>query len=51
MDTLSAAYRALRQRLNHRVLQDASARVEESVLAAERAAVSRIWERLMGGGA
>jgi len=49
VETLSAAYRALRQRINHRVLQEASAQVEESELAAERAAVSRVWERLMGG--
>jgi glutamate-ammonia-ligase adenylyltransferase len=49
VDALSAAYCALRQRINHRVLQDAPARVECSELADERAAVSRVWERLMEG--
>jgi glutamate-ammonia-ligase adenylyltransferase len=48
VDALSAAYCALRQRINHRVLQDASARVEGAELAESRAAVTRIWDRLMG---
>jgi glutamate-ammonia-ligase adenylyltransferase len=49
VDALSAAYCALRQRINHRVLQDAPALVDSSELAEERAAVGRIWQRVMGG--
>jgi glutamate-ammonia-ligase adenylyltransferase len=48
VETLSGAYRALRQRINHLVLQDAPALVDREELAKERAAVSAIWERLMG---
>ncbi len=48
VDALSAAYCALRRRINHRVLQDASALVEGTELAESRAAVIRIWNRLMG---
>jgi [glutamine synthetase] adenylyltransferase / [glutamine synthetase]-adenylyl-L-tyrosine phosphorylase len=48
IDALSAAYCALRQRINHRVLHDATARVDSNELAAERAAVCRVWQRLMG---
>jgi glutamate-ammonia-ligase adenylyltransferase len=48
VDALSVAYCALRQRINHRVLQDASALVDSAELAESRAAVTRIWDRLMG---
>lgn len=50
VDALSAAYCALRQRINHRVLQDASAIVDRSELDEQRAAVSRIWDRFMEAG-
>jgi glutamate-ammonia-ligase adenylyltransferase len=49
VETLSGAYCALRQRVNHLVLQDAPALVDKEELAEERAAVCAIWERLMGG--
>ncbi len=49
VEVLSAAYCAIRQRINHRVLQDESSVVDDSVLADERKAVTAIWERLMGG--
>jgi glutamate-ammonia-ligase adenylyltransferase len=49
VDALSTAYRALRRRINHRVLQDASAQVDVTELATERDAVCRVWERFMGG--
>jgi glutamate-ammonia-ligase adenylyltransferase len=48
VEVLSGAYCALRQRINHLVLQDAPALVDKDELAEERAAVSAIWERLMG---
>lgn len=45
--SLSEAYCALRQAINHRVLQDESSSVDDSVLAAERSAVAAIWQRMM----
>ncbi|MGB5261206.1 MAG: bifunctional [glutamate--ammonia ligase]-adenylyl-L-tyrosine phosphorylase/[glutamate--ammonia-ligase] adenylyltransferase [Gammaproteobacteria bacterium] len=48
--TLSAAYCTIRQRINHRVLQDESSVVDDSELADERRAVTTIWERFMGDG-
>ncbi len=48
VEVLSAAYCAIRQRINHRVLQDESSVVDDSVLTDERRAVTAIWERLMG---
>lgn len=47
---LSGAYCALRQAINHRVLQDESATVDDAVLADERSAVAEIWQRVMEQG-
>ncbi len=44
---LSNAYCAIRQEINHRVLQDEPAVVDADILAKERKAVAEIWERLM----
>ncbi len=49
VSTLSGAYCTLRQRINHLVLQDEPALVDNDELAEERAAVRAVWERLMGG--
>jgi len=50
VEVLAAAYRVLRGRINHRVLQDATALVANSELTVERAAVGRIWDRVMDTG-
>ncbi|MBT8117664.1 MAG: bifunctional [glutamate--ammonia ligase]-adenylyl-L-tyrosine phosphorylase/[glutamate--ammonia-ligase] adenylyltransferase, partial [Gammaproteobacteria bacterium] len=47
---LSAAYCAIRQLINHRVLQDESSVVDDSVLAEERRVVAAIWSRFMEDG-
>jgi len=38
----------LRERINHHVLQDAPAMIDQDELVAERAAVCRIWQQVMG---
>jgi glutamate-ammonia-ligase adenylyltransferase len=48
VELLSDAYRVLRERINHRVLQDEPALVGQDELVQERAAVRRIWRTLMG---
>jgi glutamate-ammonia-ligase adenylyltransferase len=48
VEDLSNAYRALRERINHHVLQDAPAMIDQDELVAERAAVCRIWQQVMG---
>jgi len=45
---LSNAYRALRECINHRVLQDAPAMIGQDELGEERASVTRIWRQVMG---
>jgi glutamate-ammonia-ligase adenylyltransferase len=45
---LSAAYFAIRRRINHRVLQEESSVVDDSELLDERKAVTAVWERFMG---
>lgn len=47
VEALSGAYRVLRERINHRVLQDAPALVGQDELVPERTAVCRIWQALM----
>jgi glutamate-ammonia-ligase adenylyltransferase len=49
VEALSDAYCALRQRINHLVLQDAPALVDRGELSEQFEAVSRVWARLMGG--
>ncbi len=49
VEALSNAYRMLRERINHRVLEDAPAMIGRDVLVAERAAVCRIWQQVMTG--
>jgi len=48
VEALSAAFCALRRCINHQVLQDAPARVPVDELSGERAAVCRVWDRVMG---
>jgi glutamate-ammonia-ligase adenylyltransferase len=50
VEVLAAAYCALRGRINHQVLQDAPSLVAHDELAAECAAVGRIWDREMATG-
>jgi hypothetical protein len=50
VELLSDAYRVLRERINHRVLQDEPALVGQDELVQERADVCRIWGTLMGEG-
>ncbi|MEZ5541516.1 MAG: bifunctional [glutamate--ammonia ligase]-adenylyl-L-tyrosine phosphorylase/[glutamate--ammonia-ligase] adenylyltransferase [Pseudomonadota bacterium] len=47
-EALSNAYRALRERINHRVLAGAPALIGQDELLAERAAVCRVWQQVMG---
>ena len=49
VDQLTNAYRAYRSRGHHRSLRDEVARVPDREFAAERAAVTRIWEATFAG--
>ncbi len=49
VDTLTHAYRAYRTRTHHLALAGAPPMVPEAEFAAERAAVTDIWNRAMGG--
>jgi [glutamine synthetase] adenylyltransferase / [glutamine synthetase]-adenylyl-L-tyrosine phosphorylase len=48
VDTLTRTYRAYRQYLHHRSLAGLGAVVPKSELAAERAAVSALWDQVIG---
>jgi len=48
VEALSNAYRTLRERINHRMLQDAPAMSGQDELLAERKAVCRIWQQVTG---
>ena len=50
VDQLTNAYRAYRSRGHHRSLRDEVARVPDNEFAAERAAVTRIWQATFDGG-
>jgi glutamate-ammonia-ligase adenylyltransferase len=50
VDQLTNAYRAYRSRGHHRSLRDELARVPDSEFAADRAAVTRIWQATFDGG-
>ncbi len=47
VEALSSAYCTIRQTINHRVLQDESSVVDDSLLAEERNTVASIWKRIM----
>jgi glutamate-ammonia-ligase adenylyltransferase len=49
VDLLTRAYRLYRERIHHRALADAPPIVQQEEFAAERAAVTAIWEAAMGG--
>ena len=48
VEDLSNAYSVLRERINHRVLQDAPALIGQDEMVDERATVCRIWQQVMG---
>jgi glutamate-ammonia-ligase adenylyltransferase len=47
IDTLTRAYRSYRARLHHRALDGLNAILPASELAAERAAVTAVWQRYL----
>jgi len=49
VDVLTGAYRAYRARVHQRSLAAAGASLPDSEFAAERAAVSRIWDETLAG--
>jgi len=48
VDVLTGAYRAYRQRLHHLSLEAEESRVPDTEFAAERAAVTAIWQAAFG---